>query len=66
MTNPLLTYKRQSGLTQKELSELIGVSQPHISQLLSGKSKPTFELIRVIRDKTDGAVHPAAWFEAAQ
>jgi predicted XRE-type DNA-binding protein len=33
----VVAMARERGLTQKKLATLLGVSQPHVSQLLSGK-----------------------------
>ncbi|MDH6341371.1 HTH-type transcriptional regulator/antitoxin HigA [Parabacteroides sp. PFB2-12] len=38
----------EMNLTQKGLSELIGVSPSRISEILSGKSEPTFQMARTI------------------
>jgi len=33
----VLAMAREQGLTQKKLASLLGISQPHVSQLLGGK-----------------------------
>lgn len=44
-----------------------GLSQPQISRLRNGKSKPSFETIEAIRAATGNAVSPNDWFaEAAE
>ena len=39
------------GATQSEFSQLIGVSQSHISEIERGNSKPSAEIIKKISDK---------------
>lgn len=47
----MLTYfRRQSGLSQKELSEKTGVSRSAIGMYESGKRKPDFETLETIAD----------------
>lgn len=53
VTKPTLTEilklrMYEMNLTQKGLSELIGVSPSRISEILSGKSEPTFQMARTI------------------
>ena len=43
----------ERGLTQKALSELLGVSTSRISEYLSGKSEPTLKVAREISKKLD-------------
>jgi transcriptional regulator with XRE-family HTH domain len=42
------TYRRLYEYTQKELAAELGISQPYLSQLLTGKAKPTIDLARRI------------------
>lgn len=37
-------YRRRKGLTQNELAQQLGVSQPHLSRLLSGGAMPGVKL----------------------
>ena len=41
------------GLNQKSLSQLIGVSQPRLSDYLSGKCEPTLKVAREISRRLD-------------
>ncbi len=41
----------EMGLTQKKLSELLGISNSRISELLSGKIEPTLKMGRIIHEK---------------
>lgn len=41
----------EMNLTQAKLAELLGVSAPRISEYLSGKSEPTFEVAKNIHKK---------------
>lgn len=41
-------YRKEAGLSQKELGERLGVSQQHIAQYESGKRKPKLETQREI------------------
>ncbi len=43
----------ERGLTQKALSEFLGVSSSRISEYLSGKSEPTLKVAREISRKLD-------------
>ena len=44
----LKQFRKDNNLTQKRLGELAGCSESNISYLESGKSTPTFELIKTI------------------
>ena len=44
----LKKFRQDNNLTQKRLGELAGCSESNISYLESGKSTPTFELIKTI------------------
>lgn len=46
----LKQFRKDNNLTQKKLGELAGCSESNISYLESGKSTPTFELIKTIHD----------------
>lgn len=43
----------EKGLTQKSLSELLGVSAPRVNEYLTGKSEPTLKIARDISRKLD-------------
>lgn len=44
---------QERGLTQKSLSEFLGVSSSRISEYLNGKSEPTLKIAREISRKLD-------------
>lgn len=46
----LKQFRKDNNLTQKRLGELAGCSESNISYLESGKSTPTFELIKSIHE----------------
>lgn len=59
-------FRRDQGLTQTELAAKLGISQPHLSRVLSGTVTPgdklTFRLNRLLGRKPEsGAVDP--WLE---
>lgn len=43
----------EMNLTQKALSELLGVSTSRISEYMTGKSEPTLKIARAIHEKLD-------------
>ncbi len=46
----LIFLRRENKITQKELAELIGDSQPNISRLESGSYNPTLSKLKKIAD----------------
>ncbi len=46
----LKKFRKDNNLTQKRLGELAGCTESNISILESGKSTPTFELIKAIHE----------------
>jgi HTH-type transcriptional regulator/antitoxin HigA len=43
----------ESGATQKEIADLLGMTAPRLSAILNGKANPTFEQAKVISAKLD-------------
>lgn len=43
--NGVRTYRLQNGYTQEKLSEIVGVSEHHLSQVERGETQPGFSLI---------------------
>ena len=43
----------EMGLSQKGLSELLGVSPSRISEYMTGKSEPTLRVARLLHQKLD-------------
>lgn len=52
--------KRADGLNQAELASRLGITQPHLSKLLSGKRKPSQILEERIRAHLSGRPSAAA------
>lgn len=48
----LRTYMERKGITQAQLAELIGVSQPTVCEWLSGRSTPSTRRLITISKKT--------------
>ncbi|WP_104019091.1 helix-turn-helix domain-containing protein [Roseovarius nitratireducens] len=49
--------------TQREWARFLGVSQPYLSQILSGTRTPHWRVMRRIEERTRGAVPMAVWFQ---
>lgn len=48
--------------TQSEWARFLGISQPYLSQILSGARTPHWRVMRRIEGKTRGAVPMDVWF----
>lgn len=48
--------RRAKGLTQKQLAEMIDVSESHVSQIESGKRKPSFGILLKLGEALDCTV----------
>lgn len=57
------TDENGKSLTDAAFADRCGLSQPQISRLKNGKSKPSFEAIQAIAVATGGKVGPADWFD---
>lgn len=53
----MLSARRESGLTQKELSERSGVKQSNISRIESGLSSPTVATLQKIAEGMGKHLH---------
>jgi HTH-type transcriptional regulator / antitoxin HigA len=53
LSEALRMRMKERGLTQKSLSEYLGVSTSRISEYLNGKSEPTLKIAREISRKLD-------------
>jgi HTH-type transcriptional regulator/antitoxin HigA len=53
LSEALRLRMQERGLTQKSLSEYLGVSTSRISEYLNGKSEPTLKIAREISRKLD-------------
>lgn len=49
--------------TQCEWARFLGISQPYLSQILSGARTPHWRLMRRIEEKTRGAVPMDVWLQ---
>jgi transcriptional regulator with XRE-family HTH domain len=49
----LSKWIKQKGFSQSEAAELFGITQSHLSLLLSGKRKPSIGLLKEIESITD-------------
>lgn len=52
----LSEYIEGKGLKQKDFAEEVGITDAHLSQMLSGKRHPSRKLAEQIELATDGAV----------
>jgi DNA-binding XRE family transcriptional regulator len=50
--NAIISVRRESHMTQKELAERTGLTQANISNMEKGRSKPTIESLKKIADAT--------------
>lgn len=58
-------YRREHGLNQKELAEMLGMSPQHLNDFLCRRRDPSFKTMVYIKRATDGAVPLEAWDTAA-
>lgn len=54
----LTEWRAQEKLTMQQAADLLGLSQPSISRLESGKQRPDWDTLELLREKTAGAVTP--------
>lgn len=52
----LKTWREKKGKTQVMVSELLGITQSHLSKIEMGKVGPSLALLREIVELTGGAV----------
>lgn len=57
------TYVVATRSRQSDLAKRLGISQPHLSQILASKRKPSLELAVRIEKLTGGAVPAGSWVE---
>ena len=53
MKNNIANIRKQKGLTQIQLAEMVGVNRFHISNIERGKSSPSLKLLIKIADALD-------------
>lgn len=51
MSNPLLAYRKKNGLSQKEMSGLLGISRPMVALIERGARNITAELAIKIEER---------------
>ena len=56
MEHPLRSYRRKAGLTQDDLAQRLNVKKFTVSRWEAGKRCPSLDLIRRIRNATNGEV----------
>lgn len=54
-------FIKSSGLRQSEWAERIGCSRSYLSEILSGKKRPSLEVACRIEDLTEGKVPASSW-----
>jgi len=52
----LLEYLKKHSLTQKKFAEKVGVTQAHITNIISGKKRPSIQLTKRIEMETNRKV----------
>lgn len=57
-------YLELTHMTDAEAAKVFGRHRAHISKLRRGEAQPSYELMLVIRDRTDGAVTLDSWATA--
>jgi transcriptional regulator with XRE-family HTH domain len=60
----LEAYLKQHGITHKQFAELLGCEQPTVTRFVAGRI-PSPDLMRLISEKTAGAVTPNDFFGIA-
>lgn len=50
-----------AGKSSREVAALFGISQPYLSQLLTGVRTPSLKLALLIEDVSSGAVPVSSW-----
>ena len=53
----------ENKLTQREAAAILGISRPHLSQVVSGSKRPSLDLAVRIERLTDGAVPVSSWVD---
>jgi len=56
MSSPLLKWQKRNGVTNKAISEMLGVHQSFITHINKGRRKPSANLALKIEQATGGAV----------
>jgi len=57
----LAAFLTQSGQTQKQFADRVGVDQGTVSRLIQRKMRPSLTLAVTIERETDGAIPAASW-----
>lgn len=59
--NILRTYRQTAGVSQVELAKSLGVDQSTVAKIESGKRRPSYDLMVLIEQATNGSVPLASW-----
>lgn len=57
----LRSHIDDSGSPAREWAQAFGISEPHLSRILSGQKLPSLRLAVAIERKTSGAVPASSW-----
>jgi len=55
-TTPLLAARKASGLTQKQLADILGIDQGHLSRIERNQCQPKPDLAAIIVSKFKGTL----------
>jgi transcriptional regulator with XRE-family HTH domain len=61
----LADYLTQHSITHQRFAELLGCQQPTVTRFVKGQRVPSPELMRLIAEKTNGAVTANDFYEIA-
>lgn len=61
----LKEYRTSLGLSQQGMADILGCQQSYVSLLETGAKEPSREFMRLIAEKTGGAVPVTVWFPEA-
>ena len=62
--NPVFIWRQAEGVGQAQLAEQLGIRQPTLSNLETGRKKPGLRLAVRIAELTSGAVPVHSWVES--
>ncbi|MCW1932636.1 helix-turn-helix domain-containing protein [Pararhodobacter zhoushanensis] len=60
----LRTLIKDSGVSQRQWAQNLGITEGHLSSILSGNKKPSLELAVKIERLTDKTIMAADWYPA--
>lgn len=62
----LQTYLASKGMRQSALADALGINRGYMSELASGRKRPSLDLAFRIAEVTEGAVPVSAWQPTAE